>query len=109
MGVTSLCIKKMIISGERGAIFLGLTPGTLLVKTVIYGDVFMRSWAVSHDRNQLTPENMILLLVIYLFHTPPVQFACYLPSIASTHLYTWVKRSNYGEVPYGHIILLRHS
>ena len=29
--------------------------------------------------------------------TPPR--ACYLPSIAGTHLYTWVKRSN-GKVPY---------
>ena len=28
--------------------------------------------------------------------TPPPQRACYLPSIASTHLYTWVERSNYG-------------
>ena len=26
---------------------------------------------------------------------PPPQRACYLPSIASTHLYTWVERSNY--------------
>ena len=28
--------------------------------------------------------------------TPPPQQACYLPSIAGTHLYTWVERSNYG-------------
>ena len=32
--------------------------------------------------------------------TPPPQRACYLPSIAGTHLYTWVERSNYGKVPY---------
>ena len=32
--------------------------------------------------------------------TPPPQQACYLPSIAGTHLYTWVERSNYGKVPY---------
>ena len=32
--------------------------------------------------------------------TPPPQRACYLPGIAGIHLYTWVERSNYGEVPY---------
>ena len=28
------------------------------------------------------------------FATPPPQGACYFPSIAGTHLYTWDKRSN---------------
>ena len=28
--------------------------------------------------------------------TPPPQRACYLPSIAGTHLYTWVERGKYG-------------
>ena len=28
--------------------------------------------------------------------TPSPQRACYLPSTAGTHLYTWVERSNYG-------------
>ena len=28
--------------------------------------------------------------------TPPPQRACYLPSIADTHLYSWVEWSNYG-------------
>ena len=32
--------------------------------------------------------------------TPLQQQACYLTSTAGTHLYTWVKRSNYGKVPY---------
>ena len=29
---------------------------TCLLKTVIYGDIFMRSWAVSHDRNEPTNQ-----------------------------------------------------
>ena len=28
------------------------------------------------------------------------QQACYLPSIASTHSYTWFEKSNFGKVPY---------
>ena len=35
--------------------------------------------------------------------TPPPQRGCCLPSIAGTNLYTWVRRNNYGQVPYsGH-------
>ena len=32
--------------------------------------------------------------------TPFRQQACYLPTIAGTHLYNWVERSNFGKVPY---------
>ena len=43
------------------------------------------------------PDSLFLSVGLAI---PPCQQACYLPSIAGTHFYTWVERSDYSKVLY---------